>query len=117
MIRKISMVVLYSTSILSGFAAASVRDSADWWELTKPFLLVWVISTFLALTVTYINQIRRITYPLLVCVSAWAYKHRIIMTRFTRNTHRVYKMKNRSYKELFEYTQYMFDVYLSALNQ
>lgn len=117
MIKKIALIILYSTSVLSGFAAASVKDSVDWWQVTKPFLAVWIISTFLALTLTYINQIRRITYPVLVCVCAWAYKHKIIMTRFTRSSHRVFKMQHYSYKRLFEYTQDMFDIYLSAINQ
>lgn len=109
MIKKFIFTVSCITSIVSGLAVSAIRDSANWWELTKPYFIVWVISTILAVLIYNINYIRRVTYPVIVCISAWAYQHRIIVTRFTLSTYRVYKWKNRSYKQLFGYVQDLFD--------
>ena len=109
MVRKILFGISCTTSIVSGLAVSAIRDSANWWEFTKPYFIVWVISTILAVILYNINYIRRITYPTVVCISAWAYKHKIIKTKFTQSTYRVYKWKNRSYKQLFGFTQDLFD--------
>jgi len=109
MIRRIIFTVSCITAIVSGLAISAIRDSANWWEITKPFLAVWIISTILALTIYNINNIRRVTYPILVCISAWAYQHKIVVTKFTQSTYRVFKWKNKSYKQLFGYTQDLFD--------
>lgn len=103
---------LYIISFASVLLASGIREVKDWWNIAKPFFAVWFICLIIALTITNINSIRRYTYPMLVCISAWSYKHKVIMTRFTRNTHRVYKMNKNSYKKLFLYTQNMFDKYL-----
>jgi len=110
--QKAISYILYVISFASILLASGIKDTKDWWDIAKPFFAVWFICLAIALTISNINLIRRYTYPILVCVSAWAYKHKIIMTRFTRNTHRVYKMNHCSYKRLFAYTQYMFDKYL-----
>lgn len=109
MIKRIIFAISCTTSVISGLAVSAIRDSASWWEITKPFLAVWIISTILALTIYNINNIRRVTYPTIVCISAWAYQHKIIMTKFTQSTYRVFKWKNKSYKQLFGFTQDLFD--------
>lgn len=109
MIRKIFIGISCITSIIAGLAVSGIRESTNWWELTKPYFAVWAISTILAIVLYNINYIRRITYPMVVCISAWAYKHKIIKTKFTQSTYKVYKWKNRSYKQLFGYTQDLFD--------
>ena len=109
-ISKIIKYALYIIAFSSALIASGVRESADWWNIVRPFFIVFAISITIALTMTYINKIRRVTYPIFVCMSAWFYKHNIIMTKFTRNTYRLYKWKNRSYKNLFEYVQNLFDI-------
>ena len=100
---------LIGTSIISGLAVSGIKDSADWWVITKPFFIVWAISTALAAIILNFNQIRRVIYPAFVCMSAWLYKYQIIMTKFTRDTYRVYKLNSKSFKKLFGYTQDLFD--------
>lgn len=114
---KIISYILYAVSIVSILLASGIRQVANWWDIARPFFAVWFICLVLALTITNINTIRRYTYPILVCISAWSFKHKVLMTKFTRNTHRVYRMQNSSYKKLFAYTQYMFDMYLILKDQ
>ena len=112
-IMKIIRIIKYALYIIafsSILLASGIKDCADWWEIAKPFFAVFTISLTIALTMTYFNKIRRITYPALVCFSAWIYKHKIVMTKFTRNTYRVYKMRNSSFRDLFDYTQDLFDL-------
>ena len=109
MIRKIIFATSCITAVISGLAVSAIRDSANWWGLTKPYFIVWAVSTILAVVLYNINYIRRITYPMVVCISAWLYQHKIVVTKFTQSTYRVYKWKNRSYKKLFGYTQDLFD--------
>ena len=109
MIRKVITGILASISVVSGLAVSGIRESADWWIQTKPFLLVWFLSTTIAVFIYNFNYIRRIAYPAFVCISAWLYKHGIVMTKFTRDTYRVYKFNSRSFKKLFGYTQDLFD--------
>ena len=105
---------LVAISVVSGFAVSGIPESSNWWEMTKPFFLVWIISTALAVIIPNFNQIRRIIYPAFVCISAWLYKYKIIMTKFTRDTYRVYKYNSKSFKKLFGYTQDLFDaMYMS----
>lgn len=110
--KKIILYLLYTISFASVLIASGIKEVKEWWDIARPFFAVWFICLVIALTISHITLIRRYTYPILVCISAWAYKHKIVMTRFTRNTHRVYKMNNSSYRKLFAYTQYMFDKYL-----
>lgn len=102
--------ILYTIAFTAAFLASGIRDVANWVEIAKPFFAVFAISIALALTISNFNKIRRITYPLLVCISAWGYKHKLFKSKFTRNTYRLYKWKNRSYKNLFEYVQNLFDL-------
>jgi hypothetical protein len=110
MVKKIIVYTLGTISAIAGLAVSGIKECAEWWTYTKPFLLVWFVSLVLAVCIINFNYIRRIFYPAFVCLSAWAYKHRIVMTKFTRSTHRVYKMQNKSYKKLFTYTQDLFDM-------
>ena len=113
--RKLIASILWITSIVSAIAFAGVPNVINWWELAKPYFIICFISAILAFAVTFPNRIRKITYPALVCISAWAYKHRVLMTRFTKSTYRVYKANHSSYSELFDYTQALFDIYAEGL--
>lgn len=116
MLKKIITYTSYTVSFTSVILASGIKQVANWWDIAKPYFLIWLLSTLLAVCITYFNQIRRVMYPAVVCISAWAYKHKIVMTNFTRSTHRVYKMNHSSYKDLFIYTQDIFDIYLNALH-
>jgi len=109
--RKIITCILYGIALTSLILATGVKEVANWWEIAKPLLLVFVISAFLALTISNIDNIRRVTYPSFVCLCAYLYKNKIIMTRFTRNSYRLYKFKNRSYCDLYDYVQDLFDLF------
>lgn len=109
MIKKYITGILVSIAIVSGLAVSGVPESADWWVIAKPFFCAWFISFSVALLINNFNYVRRVFYPAFVCLSAWLYKYRIIMTKFTRDTYRVYKMNSRSFRKLFGYTQDLFD--------
>ena len=108
--KKIITYILYFISFSSILLASGIRDVSNWWELAKPFFAVWFITCFLALTLSYSNQIRRVSYPSLVCLNAWLYKYRILHTNFARSTYRLYKHKGNSYSNLFDYVQELFDL-------
>lgn len=112
MIRKVIIYILYGVSITSILLASGAPQVANWWDIARPYFVVWFIATIVALGLSYIDQIRRVTYPAIVCFSAWAYNHKIILTKFTKNTYRVYKLQDKSYRKLFTYTQDLFDIYL-----
>lgn len=114
MIKKIITYTLYIVSGVSILLASGIKQVANWWDIAKPFFAVWFIALSIALILSNVSKIRRITYPVFVCLSAWSYKHKIIMTKFTRDTHRLYKFKNSSYRKLFEYTQNLFDLCMDA---
>jgi len=105
----------YLISIFSAIMVAGVPNVANWWDLSIPYYLAFFISLIIGTCLTFTNQIRRVTYPILVCMSAWAYKHKIVMTKFTRNTYRVYQATHSSYGKLFDYTQALFDIYLEGI--
>lgn len=61
------------------------------------------------------HRVRRVTYPVLMCFKAWAYKHKLIKSTFSENIYTLYKALNNSYSELFEYVQGLFDMYIKGL--
>jgi len=108
--KKVIVYILMGVSLTSVFLASGIPDVSNWLEIAKPYFIVWAVTLVLALTIIYFNEVRRITYPSLVCVSSWLYKHKLLKTEFTKNTYRLYKWQNRSYKNLFEYVQDLFDL-------
>lgn len=115
-IRSATLCILYGIATISILLASGVNEAIDWQEIARPYFIVWAISITIAIFISNIDNIRRFTYPLFVCFCAWAYKHKLIMNKFTRNTYRLYKYKNNSYKHLFQYVQNLFDAYLDALD-
>lgn len=109
MIKKVVTIVLTITAIVTGLIASSVKEMPEWWEITRPFFIIYMLSIFVAMTINNFNYIRRIIYPVFVCICAWAYQHKIVTTKFTQSTYKVFKWKNKSYKKLFGYTQDLFD--------
>lgn len=109
-IKRIITYVLVGISFTSIMLATGIKDVTNWWDIAKPFFIVWGITLVVALLIANINQIRRVTYPALVCVSSWAYEHRFVTTQFTHNTYKLYKWKNKSYSALYDYVQDLFDL-------
>ena len=108
--RKIIAYILYIVAFTSVFIASGLKDIPKWWDIARPFFIVFALSMTVALILTHINKIRRITYPVFVCASAWVYQHRVIRNDFTKKTYKLYKWQNRSYQDLFDYVQDLFDV-------
>ena len=108
--KKIITYALYLIAFTSLFIASGIKDIPNWWDIARPFFIVFTVSIVVASILTYINKIRRITYPMFVCVSAWVYQHRVIRNDFTKKTYKLYKWQNRSYQDLFDYVQDVFDV-------
>ena len=107
--RKIAIYILGIIALTSLLLATGIKEVENWWDIAKPFFLIYIISIVIALTPAYINQIRRITYPVFVCTGAWVYKHKMIRTDFTKKTYKLYQWQNRSYRNLFDYVQDLFD--------
>lgn len=105
--KKYIATFFYIVGISSALLATAV-DTSNIHNLTRLFC-IFLISWTIALTLTYLDKIRRITYPALVCICACIYKHRIAMTKFTRNAFRIYKITGHSYSKLYDYTQNLFD--------
>lgn len=107
-LRSITATAFYITGIISAILTTGV-DTTYTNNLYK-LVCTTVISFAIALTLTYLDNIRRITYPAMVCLCAWIYKHRIAMTKFTRNSFRLYKLNKHSYSQLYDYIQDLFDL-------
>jgi len=109
MIKRAITIILAGTAVVTGLAASAIKEIPGWWEVTRPLFIIYMLSIIVAITINNFNYVRRITYPVLVCVCAWLYQHKIVTTKFTQSTYRVFKWKNKSYRQLFGYTQDLFD--------
>ena len=107
--KKMITYTLYIIAFTSMLLSTGIKDVANWWEIAMPFFVVFLVSVTLALTLTYINQIRRVIYPVFVCANAWAYNHRVIRTDFAHKSYKLYAWQNHSYMDLFDYVQSVFD--------
>lgn len=111
--RKITSAIFGVVGFGSGLLASSVKETSDWFVYAKPFLIVFIICMAIALTLGFWNHIRRVTYPATVCIWAWLYKHKILITDFSRSTYLVYRKLGKSYERLYYTVQDAFDYYLS----
>lgn len=112
--KNIITYILYTVSLASLLLATGVKEVDNWWDIAKPLFLIWFISGAIAFILSNIDNIRRILYPTFVCICAWVYGHKIIRTKFTKNTYLVYKRQNKSYADLYLYVQDLFDVMYTA---
>lgn len=109
-VKRAIIGILYTVAFASAILACGTDNlSTNWWIVVRPLFVIFLISTALATILTYSNEIRRITYPGLVCISAWAYQKRLLMTKFARNANRLYKMNHYSFERLFDFVQVLFD--------
>ena len=108
--KKIITYILGIIAVASIFLASGIRQVANWHEIAKPYFMVFYVCVAVALLINNWNYVRRFTYPTLVCISSWMYKHNLLKTTFTYNTYKLYKWQKKSYKNLFIYVQDLFDL-------
>ena len=108
MIRKICICSLVITALFSAIMFAGVPNVSNWWEMSVPYLIIYIVSLTGAMILAFSNAIRRVTYPAFTCMCAWVYEHNLIRVKFTQSCYRVYKMNNYSYSGLFDYVQKLF---------
>lgn len=111
-INKIVSYILYAVSLTAIFLASGIKQVINWWDIAKPFFLVWLVCLLAGLIIGNVDYIRRYSYPAIICTFAWLHKHKILKTKFSSHTYRVYKYYGKSYKKLFEVVQDAFDQYL-----
>lgn len=112
MTRKIIIYILGFIAFTSFIIASGVKEIANWEDVIRPFFVVGFVSTALALILYNWNSIRRVTYPAVICLWVWLHKKKIINSKFSLNTYRVYKHYGCSYKKLFLIVQLAFDEYI-----
>jgi len=110
--KKIITYILATVSLFSILLASGIKDIEGWEEIARPYFLVWFISLTIALIIVNINYIRRFTYPAIICLLAWLYDKKIIHTKFSKSTYRVYKYYGKSYSKLFAVVKNAFDYYI-----
>lgn len=109
-LKRIISYILYAIATGSIFLASGIKQVKEWWDIARPFFIVSFVCIIVGLIIANLETIRRYTYPIFVCACAWSFKHKIFMTKFTRNTYRLYMWKKGSYSALFDYVQDLFDL-------
>ena len=100
-------------SFSSAILASGVKETADWFQYAKPFLLFSLVTFIISLALCHWNSVRRVTYPAMICVRAWLYEHRLATSKFSEHTYKVYVYFGRSYKKFYTEVQDAFDYYLA----
>lgn len=111
-LRKIVTYILYGISLISILLASGIKQVANWWDIAKPYFIVWFICLVVGLVIGNINYIRRYTYPAVICLLAWLYGKKIINTKFSKSTYQVYRYYGKSYGKLFTKVKEAFDYYM-----
>lgn len=109
MIKKIIFGITAAISVFSTMVIVGIGEVDNWWELSKPWFIVFLISSAIGVISYNITEIRRYTYPAFVCLLAWLNEHKLLSTNFARQSNYIYRKNNRSYSRLFEITQYLYD--------
>lgn len=109
--KKLITYILGFISIASIFLASGIKEVSGWEHTARPFFLVWFATLMIALIINNINYIRRFTYPAIICLLAWLYKHNIMHTEFSKHAYRVYKYY-KSFGKLYMAVQDAFDYYM-----
>ena len=112
--KKIITYILYFVGFAAFILASGIRDVANWLDLARPYFAIGSVTLAIALVISNIDNIRRFTYPSVVCLWAWLYKHKIWMTSFSKDTYLVYKKLGKSYSNLYYSVQDAFDQYIVA---
>ena len=115
--RKTIAYILYFVGFAAFILASGIRDVANWLDIARPYFAVGSVTLAIALVISNIDNIRRFTYPSVICLWAWLYEHKIIKTQFGKSTYIVYKRYGKSYSILFDTVQDAFDKYLTLAKQ
>lgn len=103
----ISMSIIVST--VSAVAIASVGEVDNWWQISSSWLVLFIVATSVGIITGNISEIRRYTYPAIICITAWAYEHNILVTKFARNSNIIFNKHNKDYHKLFQVVQDLYD--------
>lgn len=101
----------------SAVLGSQVKETTDWLIYAKPYIWVFIICMLISVLLVHWNQVRRVTYPAVICIWAWLYEHRILNSEFSRDTYRVYKHLGKSYSRLFNSVQTAFDYYTTNISE
>lgn len=115
--RKTIAYILYFVGFAAFILASGIRDVANWLDIARPYFAVGSVTLAIALVISNIDNIRRFTYPSVVCLWAWLYEHKIWKTSFSKDTYLVYKSFGKSYSNLYYSVQDAFDRYLIAVRK
>lgn len=115
--KKIITYILYFVGFAAFVLASGIIGVANWLDIARPYFVVGSVALAIALVISNIDNIRRFTYPSVVCLWAWLYEHKIWKTSFSRDTYLVYKRFGKSYSNLYYSVQDAFDRYLIAVKK
>ena len=110
MFKRIATSIMIVISLLSAIIVASVAEIPNWWAVTKPWVVLFFSSIIFTLIINNGDLIRRYSYPVRVCVLAWAYEHNVLKTNLGKQSYVVYTKHNKSYAKLYEVTQCLYDM-------
>lgn len=109
MFKKIVSTISILIATISAIVVAAVPETANWWDLARPWTILFFSSVLFTMIVVNSELIRRYTYPSFICVLAWAYSHKLIKDDFAKHSYTIYVKNHKSYAKLFEVTQYLYD--------
>lgn len=115
--KKVISYILYAVGFTAFILASGIKDVANWLDIARPYFAVGSVALALALIISNVDNIRRFTYPMIVCIWAWLYEHKIWKTSFSKDTYLVYKQFGKSYSNLYYSVQDAFDKYLVAVKK
>lgn len=113
MIKKIITGISFAVAFFAALVVSSVGEVDNWWQISKPWVAVFFIFATVGVVAYNITEIRRYTYPSLVCLLAWMYEHKLIANNFSYRSHVIYRKYN-SYGKLFKTTQNLYDAVMFA---
>ncbi len=100
--------ITFIFAMISATVITMVGEVENWWELTRPWVAVFVISVIAFMVIHNIDEIRRYTYPTFVVFLAWAYEHKLIANKMSYHSNIMLK-KHKSYSKLYSITQNLYD--------
>lgn len=112
--RKNIAGILGMISLVAAGFASGAKECVNWLSIARPYLIICAVLLGLAVVFYNWNRIRRVTYPAVICLWAYLYKHKILKTAFARSTYRVYSYFGKSYKRLYLKVQDAFDYYVEV---
>lgn len=110
--RKNIAIILGMLSFVAVGFASGAKEGLNWILAAKPYLIIWAITLVISVVLYNWENVRRVTYPAIICVWAYLYEHQILTSEFAEHTYRVYSYFGKSYKRLYLKVQGAFDRYV-----